>query len=487
MKNSFYSQYLFIICAVLGSFLYSTLYSNSSSVSETYQESQFSNAETQQKLVSFYHVFQSSIFDSYLIQLKEFLFNQSSYNALVQLLDGYPRNTYLNKVDELINIIHVIPNTSSEKREWHEKFLQTLRKLIEIRECYSSTQNPVIVLSHKWVGEISFWMYTKPHLLDEYQNFLESKDLITISEFGDDLGQTIEKLFNKITQSSYFCGNIHPRVDVVDSHLDGYLPYHLFHAFSVSFVITPRVTIDFKETNVEEICPEFISYLNYLKSTQQTHLYINAMKRVSSGDQKYTEVIEKLNVEREFEDVLWITTLDKKSDFYWQENNYSNISHSEHFKKTFLHELFGKPPQESLFKWPRQMELLAWKSHCKELIDSVHRLFFKSKNSLSLQERLDFIEIIYIKIIQSLCEILRPDYANISCKESMDRAPSIFSLLYVFERLQSTGGLSLEEKMNAVTILLAPPLVSHNRTSHEPRIQRTISSMNHVIKVLQKK
>lgn len=480
MKYCFYFAFLFIfLIASETPILYAKISSESSSEKV--------ESEVKEKTVSFYNVFHSSVFDSYFIQLKEFLFNESSYETLVKLLGESPKNDFLIKIENLVDFVNQTPTTSEEKRTWHEYFLKTVRELIEMKKSYETSQNPAILSSKQWIDEITFWMYSKPLLLEQYQRFLVDNGLLAISDCKNDLSQAIEKTFDKISQSTQFQGHVHPRQGIVDSHLDGYLPHHIFDAFSVHFIITPRITIDFKETNEEKICPEFINYLDYLKSNNKTHLYINAMKRVDSGDQKYSKVIENLNLEREFEDVLWVATFDKKSDFYWQKNNYSNIAHAEHFKKAFICELFEKPLQESLFKWPRQMELASWKSHCRHILDSVHLRFFKNKNSLSLQERLDFIEIAYVAIIQNLCDILRPDFANISCKESMDRAPSIFSTLYVFDRLQSKKTLSLEDKIQVVTMLLAPPLVSHNRPSHVERINRTASAIKHLIAVLQRK
>lgn len=430
------------------------------------------------------NLFSESIFDSYLIQLKGFINNHPLYPELIQALNNHPKNSFLNKIESFMQLIDTQPFTLEEKRSYHQEFLRILRELLKERESYDPGENQAIVLSIQWIDELTYWMYTTPQLLPQYREFLQTRDLLPGREeiAGREFAEIIADSFAKIRNNPKFKGSIHPHKGILDSHLDGYVPFFLFRAFSVPFILLPRPLIDYKEENRSEVAPEFLRYLSDLTSKGQKHLYINVMKRASSGETKYWSFMETLELNPEWKESFWLVTLDKRSDFYWQENQYSNCSIAEDFKKHFMNKFFEKSIDESLFKWPQQLEIAPWKLYCQVLLNSIHKTLFDDKKSLTRQERLDFIEIAYIRIIQSLCEIIRPDFANISCRDSIDRGPSLLSLLYIYERLQTQKLLTIDDKMTALTILLAPPLLAHNRPSHESKIDRVIAAITHLIR-----
>lgn len=194
--------------------------------------------------------------------------------------------------------------------------------------------------------------------------------------------------------------------------------------------------------------PEFITFIR----TQKKHLYINLMKR-EGLEAPYSQVLENLN-----ESTFFIVTLDKNSSFYWQKGDFP--SESEAFMELFYNKM--KDPKGAYFL-PRELNLL-------EAIEKVHLSYFDGKVDLNANERRNFIELTYLEILDRLVELIGPDSMNITCKHAIDRGPSL-SVLW-----QLKWGLADEQAVAA--LLLAPPLLMHNRTPHESRIERFIEAAN---------
>ena len=243
-----------------------------------------------------------------------------------------------------------------------------------------------------------------------------------------------------------------------DSFAEGNLPFLQFKLPGNTEVIRMGLPIVEKPylrnlIMTPPVNPEFITFIRL----QKRHLYVNLMKR-EGLEAPYSFAIESLEKnEPSFASV----TLDKNSDFYWQEGPFPSKSHA--FKQAFYNRLVD-PKGAYYFS----AHLDDWNAELKAILDEVHFKYFNQKSELSKQERQDFIELSYLEILDRLVALLKPDSMNITCKHAIDRGPS----LAVLWQLK----LGLAGENEAAALLLAPPLLMHNRTGHESRLQRFISA-----------
>lgn len=199
--------------------------------------------------------------------------------------------------------------------------------------------------------------------------------------------------------------------------------------------------------------PEFVAFIRM----QKRHLYVNLMKREGS-EAPNSLAIESLEKR---EPTFSAVTLDKNSDFYWQQGEFP--SESKAFKQEFYNKMVDP---KGTYYW--SLQLTDWNRELKAILDKVHQKYFNQKLELSKQERQDFIELSYLEILDRLVAFLQPDSMNITCKHAIDRGPS----LAVLWQLK----LGLANENEAAALLLAPPLLMHNRTGHEPRLERFTSA-----------
>lgn len=443
------------------------VYINCFLISSLTAKDQLSNQENHLNSVlkkRFNNSFQVGVFDLYHSQMKSFL----------STVEG-KQDQSLTKLNKLISLINGDFESVELKKQFHENMLLLLRDLIQEKKNDREKET-------EFIDTLCKWMYTAPNLLPAYAQFLKK----TISFDSQSLNEKnfvelIKEIQHSLEKNPHFNGHLALDKPIIDLHYEGYLPSYLFTAFSTPFAITSRVTIENQVGPSITINPEFYNYLHSLKQANQTHLYINLMSR--GGPQRdLTKTIEDTSLK--LDDVFYVVSLDKTFDFYWQRNRFQeNTIQSDAFKNMFLHEMFDRSEEESKYKWPIQLNLSTWRESCSKLLNDVHQDYFDSKEFLAHQERLDFIELSYLKMVQALCLHLKPTYATMSCKSSVDRAPSLLSLLFIYDCIENKKQFSVDDREKALAIFFAPPLLSHNRHSHDYRVNRLTSALN----VLQKK
>lgn len=214
----------------------------------------------------------------------------------------------------------------------------------------------------------------------------------------------------------------------------------------------------------QEVSPEFLLFLE----SQPSHLYINLMKRKGSEGSK-TKAIEALEKKVAH---LYVVTLDKNSSFYSQSpDKFPTIWKNSEFKKAFLRQLQDK---NGHYFWSHHLSDQSWQEELIEIINQVHTYYFSNQVELTRQERQDFIELAYLLILDRLVEKWKPASLNVTCRQGIDRGPSLMALWMIHQGL-------IDEREAAVQ-LLAPPLIVRNRPSHRSRIERFSSALRIVKK-----
>jgi hypothetical protein len=345
------------------------------------------------------------------------------------------------------------------QRGAHESFVSDLRFLA--RERLQVTPKPGEEASFQLLDDLVHWLFLQADLGTMMQEYLYH--YIPFPE-SPVLPSELPKLSKEIRAWTTFSGLQRPPKQE-DGFLHGNLPSKLFalpEPYSTAII---RLAMPLSEPRWgflswkgPEVHPEFLLFLRL----QPSHLYVNLMKR-KGIESSASKTLEKL--EKEVPG-LYVVTLDKNSAFYWQDPDiYPESMPVEEFKGIFLEALSA---DSGNFFWSNHLEKVAWRSELQKSLDGVYTTYFASKQELNRAERQDWIELTYLVIMDHLVSKWRPASMNITCKGSMDRAPSL-SVLWMWEK-----GVGDVKEM--ATWLLGPPLLLHNRGSHRRRLERFVSA-----------
>lgn len=292
-------------------------------------------------------------------------------------------------------------------------------------------------------------MFIGVNLTKAYENFLFSQ--IPCYEKGDFFGYLSHSLA-LLKENPRFQKSKTTLTN--DSYAEGNLPFLQFQLGQTKVIRMglPIVEAPYYQTFffTPKINPEFLAFVR----SQDRYLYVNLMKR-SGLEGPFSHALESLE---EIEPTFAVVTLDKNSDFYWQKGDYPESS--QEFKGLFLKKMLD--PKGDYY-WSKHLKL-----NLKDLLEEVDIAYFDRKDKLSRPERKDFIELTYLEILDHLKETLAPSTMNITCKHAIDRAPSLAVLWQLKHHLANENEVA--------ALLLAPPLLMHNRTSHQARLDRFISA-----------
>ncbi|KAF3362161.1 hypothetical protein PHSC3_001226 [Chlamydiales bacterium STE3] len=401
------------------------------------------------------NVFSSPVYNSFKNQMLAFIVNDKCQ---------YPLFYEKNSSSLLLNALF---NSALKPREYHENWVEALRR--ELRFISPTTPSETVQFYRRFCQ----WLMTCPELTPSIQEFLYQKYIFPTSQY--DTLELISHYHQKISSdSSLFNPYKHPRLD--DGFLFGNLYANLFKLGNSQKTQVIRIPNCAKDVSLlssflippeQGVHEEFSNYITHLGD--QKHLYVNLMKR-RGKELKKSRLLENFEASQK---ALLLVTLDKDSSFYWQSFDDSKSSEAQVFKETFIHHMFK---EKGDFYWSKKLNREEWQKECRELVNNIHAQFFANRPFLQNQERKDFIELSYLAIIEALVFKFQPSCLNLSCKQSMDRGPSLTTLLYVEHCLKR--GDSLEECHGEIlTMLFAPPILIHNRHSHDSRIDRFLSAL----------
>lgn len=402
---------------------------------------------TQNSVVECHNLFASPIYANYNQQLKTFLQKHPLYEKC-----RHVEETDFDKdLNSLINEIEKPKKHAHEWRAGHEAFVKQLRKLAISSASRQHSDSQLLF------EEIIHWIFLRADLTSDMQNFLyryvepPEKDLTSYLQTAQQILHS-NPLFNGATHHSYYedqyyQGNLPSIVPSTTTKLirmghplESSLPSFLW------WISSPTVT------------PEFLLFLQLQKS----HLYVNLMRRKGIEGPK-TNAIESLEKQVPH---LYVITLDKNSSFYKQsKDHYPEQIPSQDFIHTFLNQMTAK---NGNFFWSHHLNPLSWEKELETIVNHIYRQFFNHQQTLTRAERQDFIELTYLSILDHLIEKWHPSSTNISCRQGMDRGPSLL-VLWMLQKQQ------LSHKAIAA-LLLSPPLIIHNRGSFTSRIQRFVSA-----------
>jgi hypothetical protein len=382
-------------------------------------------------------IFNSTISDHYFQQL----------SSKVETLDYLP---------EEIKILAFTPGSSpKEQRTTHETFISIVRDYLDQKESLDPrVLEDIDTLSFYILAETAIFIEQQKilhHYLDLSDEAIESKSLpkLILDHFATLSAEFLDKSHYSVNPEKF------------DLLYSGFLPSKLFTIDSSSYLYMYNPVLVNNASEKKSIDPIFISYLRHLKKLNKKHLYINVMKHEIEMDQ--------LAKSDEFKDVFILWTLDKSSDFYHQEKIWQDKDKIDEFIIAFKQNLFSSPEYS---RWPDDLLTQAWEERISTIIAQVQNTYFDKILTLSAIQKGIFIEITYAMIAKELRMMYKPDYINATCKLTMDRGPSQYSLDFVFNLIDRNNSLNTEEKRDLLAMFFISPIIGNNRTSHDYRVNR---------------
>lgn len=421
------------------------------------------------------NLFASSLYDAYHLKLKSHLQRQPGYETVKEGTTELDR-----QMQQLLAAIDKpLGDSPTEKRAFHEAFVGELRKAAaQANAPVTEKELPAQQLFQSTIR----WLFLEASLGGEVTVFLQDQILPrdpgkpifdylvdAQEELHDRLKAKRQKVKGTPPEDHFLSGNLPLLISSIPTRNEPQGLNALPSAVDSQKVNKPVQLIRIAQPLLAPSffvrlissavpAPEFVQFLQQ----QESHLYVNLMRRQGS-EGKLSTALELL---QESIPHLHVVTLDKDSDFYWQRGKYeTELIDSDAFTKMFIDEMSYPGGR---FFWSQDLEEKEWLTALKGAVESTRQEHFGRQLSLSRGERLDFIELTYLKILDALVSALQPVSMNITCRQSMDRGPSLMSLW-----LWKQGRLDEE---TLTTLLLAPPLIVHQRTCHLSRLKRFISA-----------
>ena len=393
-------------------------------------------------------VFKTDYYLFYGQQLRSFCHHHPHYIAFKQ-------NSSKNAVDLAAQIEAPLSLSFSQRRLQHETFVLSLRALLQDFSLKGKAQTNEAVFLQDLVN----WLYLVADLKEATYHCFKQQ-LFSEAPCKKSIRKTLQQLQG---EKCFVSKHLKPSDD---QFLNGNLPFFLFRlpnlwqtqVIRMGYPLPTSSKFNFSGKQPLPY-PEFATFLQ-----QQPHLYVNLMRR--QGKEKTASLaLEQLE---KIYPLLSVVTLDKNSAFYLQENSKKPMK-VEVFKTLFLQQMLKK---EGSYFWSSKLHKQVWDQTLKKILDLVHQRYFESNKALSQKERLNFIELTYLEILEHLADQLQVASMNITCRQCMDRGPSLY-VLWMCKR-----GLLNQEQVKA--LLLCPPLLLHSRPSHRAKVNRFVQALKQV-------
>jgi len=260
-------------------------------------------------------------------------------------------------------------------------------------------------------------------------------------------------------------------------------PKELYHVYCENLQMTNiRMAAPVYQEYIQkvELADEFKGFLRALNANQKNSKFLmfNYQDRTSWREHARAKSLEELQHQPEFSKNLTVVTLAKDTEFYNQDSPYNVENHAEVFIRNLKDHLSD---ENAGFYFPSGMYKKSLKEFITNAIDTVHSLFFQSKNVLSREQRQDFIEIVYFFLELKVIDLVKPDLFSFSCKDGVDIAGASNATFFSFLKILNQEKLS-ESDMEFLNLMIyGIPVTIRERLMLQDRFNRMLS----VIKVFE--
>lgn len=230
--------------------------------------------------------------------------------------------------------------------------------------------------------------------------------------------------------------------------------------------------------NKAEVSSEFEAFLlaNKIEGADK-HLIVNLQDRTSWRENARCHAVENLMQSKSVGKQIDVETLAIDTEFYHQMRKYEKLNHAEPFIKQFQEQLEG---DLSGFMFSPLIEKNISAGFIKKLLREVQEVFFEDKNTLTKQNRLDFITIVYMFMELKFIDSANAGSFSFSCKDGVDQGSAATALLFSFLTLLNRNEFSNKETNYLNLILYGPSLLVRERIMLPDIFNRVMSAIKQI-------
>lgn len=225
-----------------------------------------------------------------------------------------------------------------------------------------------------------------------------------------------------------------------------------------------------------QVAEEFKSFLRSYETSKGLLLF-NLQDRTSIREHARCSALEELQKKDEFAKSFACVSMTKDSDFYHQTGSYQELNHADAFIQQLLEHIES---ENSGYFYPQRIKNVLFDGFANRLVHAIHSVFFGNKNVLTRQNRVDFIELLYVFMQLKIIEIVQPDNISFSCKDAIDIGMPATAELFLLLKLINARELSPEEEDYLKVILYYPSIGYRGRLLFPERFSR-MNSMTKAI------
>ncbi len=274
-------------------------------------------------------------------------------------------------------------------------------------------------------------------------------------------------------------------LDILEEH-----SYHVFDPLMQHNVPNQLYDISFNEKRINlirmpapilqevinkaAIDEEFKGFLRANNKRGFKHLLFNLQDKTSWRECARSSAVEDLQNQDEFKKSLAVVTLATDTDFYHQLAPYNQNNHAVNFMDQFKEHILG---EDTGFYFPEAIDRKALSKFIDKTFETIHRIFFSSKNVLVRESRTDFIEIFYLLLQLKIVEWLNPDSFSFTCKDGIDIGESYGAGLFAFLKLINHREWTESDWEYFNFMLYGPALIIRERIMLPEKFNRMASAI----------
>ena len=225
--------------------------------------------------------------------------------------------------------------------------------------------------------------------------------------------------------------------------------------------------------NVAEIVEEFTGFIRFYSHELKPdkHLVVNLQDRTSWQEFSRCKALEDFSQKAEIHESFFVLGLPKNGDFYTQMGEYESMNGAPIFMEQFKTQV--KSRGECGYFWPYEMQSRQIEDFVDEAFQVIHQQFFGGKTTLTLAERLAFIEIFYLLFTCKIAEELEVDSLSFTCKDGLDTSAAMNGMLFGFIKLLSNEKKWTQKEVDELLwMVYSPALLVRDRAIMVQRFQR---------------
>lgn len=278
--------------------------------------------------------------------------------------------------------------------------------------------------------------------------------------------ESVEKILENLEEGS---------IQEFDPWMQKNVPVKLFQLThrekSTSWIVSSSPTIQ-ENIRAAQVNEEFKAYIRSCESLGTKLLILNYQDRTSWKEHARANALEGL--QDYYDGVVTVVTIPKETEFYWQEEPYSEDHQAEIFKSHFVEHMADN---HSGYYLPEKVRAVINREWFEGVFNAIHELFFVKRNVLSKESREQFIDLFDLFLEHKLIEIANPDKVFALCKDGMDTSTASSALFAAFQLLINQEAIRDEDRMFLKEALFLPALLGRHRAIMQERFDRFIGAL----------